>query len=584
MYKNLLKTALVVLAIATSISAQAIDRQKLTNYAAQLKGLKKEALKAKIHEIIGSPKTLKYGGKGKGTWWGFYRTDRIAETNECRNRYSDKKFYFTGNYETSGASIDGMNIEHSFPKSWWGKEENDAYKDLHHLYPSDSKVNSAKGNLPMGKVKGSDGSTEKIGNSEGTPSSFRVFEPANIYKGDFSRTYMYMCTAYQNLTWKGDNGLRELENNKWPTLQEWAYKLYLQWVRTDLVDQIEVERNNAVAEIQGNRNLFIDYPYLAEYVWGDSVDVAFDPYTSITTAADDSRYGNQVAPKVATPTFSEPEGTFLAPFNLTLSCATEGATIYYTTDGSTPSAASTKYESPVTISQTTTVKAIAINGADQSAVASATYTFASSAGSYYFVKLNGQPTTGKKYLIVANNGGTLKAAKRATPKEGTDYSYLYVQDVNETQGVIIRSDYELAYTFEASGSGFTIKDNADNYYSHQSNFKTFTITTDASNADVWNVSMNADGTFKITASNDGHLILYSPQYKSFGQYANADAANLYPVLYEETTYEVAGIEDIQTETAAGDGKIYNLQGIQMPSKNSLQPGIYILNGKKFIVK
>jgi hypothetical protein len=51
-----------------------------------------------------------------------------------------------------------------------------------------------------------------------------------------------------------------------------------------------VKRNNAVAKIQHNRNLFVDYPYLAEYIWGDSIDVAFDPYTSVTTASDDTRY------------------------------------------------------------------------------------------------------------------------------------------------------------------------------------------------------------------------------------------------------------------------------------------------------
>lgn len=45
-----------------------------------------------------------------------------------------------------------MNIEHSFPKSWWGGTQNDAYKDIHHLYPSSSKDNSQKGNFPMATV------------------------------------------------------------------------------------------------------------------------------------------------------------------------------------------------------------------------------------------------------------------------------------------------------------------------------------------------------------------------------------------------------------------------------------------------
>jgi len=81
-------------------------------------------------------------------------------------------------------------------------------------------------------------------------------------------------------------------------------------------------------------------------------------------------------PLAATPTFSQNEGVYVSPFDLTLACETSGASIYYTTDGSTPSASSTLYTSPITISQTTTVKAIATaTGYANSAVATATYNF-----------------------------------------------------------------------------------------------------------------------------------------------------------------------------------------------------------------
>ena len=50
-----------------------------------------------------------------------------------------------------GAVGAGMNIEHSFPKSWWGKTEVQAYKDLYNLMPCKSKINSTKSNYPSGR-------------------------------------------------------------------------------------------------------------------------------------------------------------------------------------------------------------------------------------------------------------------------------------------------------------------------------------------------------------------------------------------------------------------------------------------------
>ncbi len=287
-----MKHAIFCLTILCSLTASAITRSELAEYAKSLKGLTKAELKTKVHNLTGSPKVLGYGSGINKTWGGFYYTDRIESTNECVNRYSNQKFYFPATNE--GTVITGMNIEHSFPKSWWGKTNNTAYKDLYNLYPSDTQANSSKSNYPMGiveKVKVESEGYDKVGT--GTIDGVKgrqCWEPGNQYKGDFARAYMYMATAYQNLTWSGVQGLQQLQNGAWPTLKEWAYTLYLTWLKSDPVDELEVNRNNAVAKIQGNRNLFVDYPNLAEYVWGDSTNVAFDPYTSVTTASDDSRY------------------------------------------------------------------------------------------------------------------------------------------------------------------------------------------------------------------------------------------------------------------------------------------------------
>lgn len=289
MKRNLLHIAALLMLATYSLSASAIDRDKLIEYAKSLKGLKKAELKTAIYKSCQPKKVLAYGSGSGNTWDGFYDTDRIAGTSECVNRYSSKKFYFT----KRGNAISGMNIEHSFPKSWWGGANNNAYKDLFNLYPSESDANSSKSNYPMGKVTNANllDDYEKVGSGPaGSLGNIRLCEPNDLWKGDFCRSYFYMATIYQNFNWSGTQGKQQLQDGDWPTLREWAYKLYLEWTRQDVVVDIEIQRNNAIYEIQGNRNLFIDYPYLAEYVWGDSINVAFDPYTSITTADGDDRY------------------------------------------------------------------------------------------------------------------------------------------------------------------------------------------------------------------------------------------------------------------------------------------------------
>ena len=117
-------------------------------------------LKTALHQIVSSMHTLDYGSGEGATWEGFSRTDCLDD-NRVWDRYSSEVRYFDG-YN----AVDGMHIEHSFPKSWWGAYENNAYRDLHHLYPADGSANSSKNNLPLGEVTGTpgfDNGVSKIG-------------------------------------------------------------------------------------------------------------------------------------------------------------------------------------------------------------------------------------------------------------------------------------------------------------------------------------------------------------------------------------------------------------------------------------
>ena len=85
--------------------------------------------------------------------------------------------------------------------------------------------------------------------------------------------------------------------------------------------------------------------------------------------------------KVATPTFTPAAGVYTSVQSVEISSATDGATVYYTTDGTEPTTSSTVYSEPISVSETTTIKAIAVKGGmDNSLVASATYAILGHAG------------------------------------------------------------------------------------------------------------------------------------------------------------------------------------------------------------
>ena len=96
-----------------------------------------------------------------------------------------------------------------------------------------------------------------------------------------------------------------------------------------------------------------------------------------TSAVGSAAYAIQTS--AATPAFSPAGGTYTSAQSVVLSDTTAGATIYYTTNGTAPTTSSTKYTSPISVSATTTINAMAVaTGYNNSGVAAATYTINSS--------------------------------------------------------------------------------------------------------------------------------------------------------------------------------------------------------------
>ena len=157
------------------------------------------------------------------------------------------------------------------------------YTDLYHMYPTDKIVNNKRGNNPFGETANpswtSANNFSKLGPCSVEGYSGTVFEPNDEYKGDFARTYFYMVTCYEEklADWYEANpeSRPTLDGNAYPGLSEWQLKMLMRWAKNDPVSEKETNRNNAVYGIQQNRNPFIDYPGLEEYIWGDKKDVAF---------------------------------------------------------------------------------------------------------------------------------------------------------------------------------------------------------------------------------------------------------------------------------------------------------------------
>ncbi len=247
-------------------------------YYRPVEGLKKAELKAALHDLIQPDLVLKYGGKGEGfTWAGFYAADWL-EGGYVRDRYSNEWRKF----KEDKSAVSNMNIEHIWANSWWGHLENNAYCDLFNLYPADAPANMRKSNNPIGVVDGNvayDNGVTKVGKSSSyrADSLITVWEPADVWKGDFARTYFYMATCYSHMRdlWTTKEGWLTVDGSDWPTMRPWVYELMLKWAKQDPVDQIEKDRNEVIYGIQGNRNPFVDYPQLADYVWGDSTEYKF---------------------------------------------------------------------------------------------------------------------------------------------------------------------------------------------------------------------------------------------------------------------------------------------------------------------
>lgn len=145
-----------------------------------------------------------------------------------------------------------LNTEHTWPQSRFSRSHpKDIQKsDLHHLYPTDTQLNSIRGNNKFGEVT-RDRQSLKCNNSRfgvGSDGGNDIFEPPNSHKGKVARALFYFSVRYDLPISREEEAVLKKWHNEFP------------------VEQEEIVRNNEVFKAQGNRNPFVDHPELVSSI------------------------------------------------------------------------------------------------------------------------------------------------------------------------------------------------------------------------------------------------------------------------------------------------------------------------------
>jgi deoxyribonuclease-1 len=145
-----------------------------------------------------------------------------------------------------------INAEHTWPQSMFTKSfsREDQKSDLHHLFPTDSELNSKRSSWWFGEVNREAETLKcpqsKLGNDRN--SGDMVFEPPQAHKGNVARALFYFSVRYKT----------NLDSNEEATLRKWHEE--------DPVDSEEASRNEEIFKLQLNRNPFIDHPNLVDRI------------------------------------------------------------------------------------------------------------------------------------------------------------------------------------------------------------------------------------------------------------------------------------------------------------------------------
>lgn len=245
--------------------------------------------------------------------------------------------------------------------------------------------------------------------------------------------------------------------------------------------------------------------------------------------------------QVATPTFNPAQGEYTEAQSVTIACATDGATIHYTTDGTEPTAESAVYAEPIAVGETMTIKAIAIKeGMTNSEIATATYTINIPSGEgTTFVKVTAadQLVAGKKYIIVSSN-----KALGVAPTG----NFLSAIDVTGGNEVTVNDDGVAIMTLAGTTGHYTLA--LGDKYLHGVNSTNLSFGT-ATEWAIADYNGTLDG-YRVKHADYGRAVRYAAGYNRFGNYSTTDDNSEYGWIYVEKPSGTA--EPVDPEMSFGE--------------------------------
>lgn len=544
--KNSLLLFTVFFAIA--LSAQAQGPNNSGTYYQNANGKSGAALKTALYNIISPHTNVGYDG----LYDAYKQTDKRAD-GYLRDWYSNATNYTWNDKGGNSAEGAGWNREHTVPQSWFGSGL--PKSDVVQVVPTDCWVNGMRSNYPLAEVgtiqKQSKNGYSKLGSCKTAGYSGTVFEPNDEIKGDMARIYFYMVTCYENLAtgW----GHSVFSTSKYPGFMDWYLTMLMRWSKQDPIDQREIDRNNAVWNVQGNRNPFVDYPGLEDYVWGSKKEQSFSY----------DHYEGGSTPDIVTvsqPVFSPEEGSYANQVIVSMTSTTEGATIYYTTDQSNATVNSHLYEQPITLTQTTTLKAIAVKDGVTSYQTTATYTITNSGGEE--TPVEGLIAFGNSLFGTSFNGAL----------SGNNLG-----DYSGTQNSVT--------VLYSKGSGTNQYINNEQIRLYPKNLLTISVTDGELNQLEFQLAKETSKTLSASVGTvNGFTWTGAAQSVTFNVDDGSGNMQLSGVKVKMKQNEsTEGISAPTTVNAAANQSIYTLSGVRV-SSSQLRPGIYILQGKKIIIR